>query len=247
MQAIYGINPIREFLYEDPASLKEIIIARGRRGRRDIEEICRLATAAGVTISVRDRSELDAIAGRVAHQGVIGWGVDFRYATVDEIMANRHPQMAGDLIVIVDEVTDPHNLGAIIRTAHCLGANGIVIPARRATEVTGTVLKASAGAARYLPVARETNVVPVIEQLKRHGYWIYAAEVGAEKVLEDMDFRGQVAIIVGGEGKGIRRLVREKADFLFSIPMVGKINSLNVSVATGIVLFKVFSSLRRTE
>lgn len=246
MYTIYGINPIREFLQADPASFEEIIIARGRGGK-EIEEISRLAIAAGVKLTVKGREELEQRVGRVSHQGVIGFLVGFSYASLEEVMANRRPEMAGDVVVLADEVMDPHNLGAIIRTAYLMGANGVVIPARRASAVTATVIKTSAGAVRYLPVAKETNLVRVVEVLKERGYWVYATEAGAAKSLEEMEFGEKVALIVGSEGRGIRRLLREKADFLFSVPMIGKVNSLNVSVATGIVMYKLFSCLRRVN
>jgi 23S rRNA (guanosine2251-2'-O)-methyltransferase len=244
MQAIYGINPVREFLQADPTGIEEIIIARGRGGK-EILDICNLANKAGITVTFKDRSEIEKIVGRVAHQGVVGLWAGFRYASLEEVMANRRPEMDGDVIVIADGVMDPHNLGAIVRTAYTMGANGLIIPAHRAAEVTGTVIKSSAGAIRYLPVAKEPNLARVIEALKRKNYWVYAAEAGAQKGLEEMDFSGSVAVIVGGEGQGIRRLLRKKSDFLFAIPMVGYINSLNVSVATGIILYRIFSSLRK--
>jgi len=239
MPIIYGVNPLREFLKETPEKVIEVIVAQGRGGR-GVEEIYRLATAVGIPILIRKRADLDEMTGEGVHQGVIGRIKEFSYATLDEVMANRHPLLDGDIVVIADEVSDPHNLGAIIRTAHCLGANGVVIPARRAASVTASVVKASAGAVKYLPIARETNIVYVIEELKRHGYWVYAAESRAQENLESLTLVGSIAVILGGEGQGIRRLVREKADFLFAIPMVGRIDSLNVSVAAGIVLYKIF-------
>ncbi|HOJ51755.1 MAG TPA: 23S rRNA (guanosine(2251)-2'-O)-methyltransferase RlmB [Syntrophales bacterium] len=244
MPTIYGVNPVREFLKAHSGSLTGIVIARGRGGK-EIEEIHRLAEEAGVQVTVRERAYLEKLVGRVAHQGIVGLVAGYGYASLDEVMANRRPGMAGNLVVVADHVTDPHNLGAIIRTAYCLGANGLVIPDRRAAEVTATVVKASAGAAYYLPVAKETNLARALEILKANGFWVYAAEAEAKKELEEMDFPGNVVLIVGGEGQGIRRLLKEKADFLFSIPMIGEINSLNVSVATGIVLYKIFSHLRR--
>ncbi|MCX7981539.1 MAG: 23S rRNA (guanosine(2251)-2'-O)-methyltransferase RlmB [Syntrophales bacterium] len=244
MPTIYGINPIKEFLKADPGSFEKIFVSRSRRGK-EIEEINRLAEEAGVEMAVVEGRQLEKMVGHVVHQGVVGLLREFKYSSLDDIVANRRAEMAGDLVVLADEIVDPHNLGAIIRTAYLMGANGIVVPARRASTVTATVFKTSAGAVRYLPIARETNLAHVIEVLKKKGYWIYAAEAGAEKTLEEMEFKGSVALVVGSEGRGVRRLLREKADFLFSIPMIGRINSLNVSVATGIVTYKIFSSLRR--
>lgn len=246
MQTIYGVNPVKEFLKADPGSLEKIFVASGRRGK-EIEEINRLAREAGVRLIIQEGRSLEKMVGKVVHQGVVGLLKDFKYSSLAEIVANRRPEMAGDLVIIADGVMDPHNLGAIVRTSYLLGANGIVIPSRRASAVTATVVKTSAGAVRYLPVARETNLGQVIEILKGHGYWVYAAEADTGKTLEEMEFGGKVALIVGSEGRGIRRLLREKADFLFSIPVVGKINSLNVSVATGIVIYKIFSRLKRVD
>jgi 23S rRNA (guanosine2251-2'-O)-methyltransferase len=246
MQMIYGINPLMESLHGDPAGISRIIIAVGRKGP-PVDKILEMASCHGINVSFQDHAALDRLAGRVAHQGVVGLCRPYTYATLDEIMANSHPALQGKVILLVDGVTDPQNLGALIRTAHCFGVSGVVIPAHRAASVTPTVMKASAGALRYTPVAMEANLGQTIDVLKENQYWIYGAEAGADHDMAAVQFEGRIGLVVGAEGKGIRPLVKRKCDFLVSMPMVGKINSLNVSVAAGIMLYAIFRALKRRE
>jgi len=246
MQILYGMNPVLEALHADPEGISRIIIASGRRGQ-GIDRVVDQASRLGIRVLFQDHAALDRIAGRVSHQGIVGLCREFTYSSLDEVMANRHADLLGDLILLVDGVTDPQNLGALIRTAHCFGANGVVIPAHRAAGVTPVVMKASAGAVHHVPVAVSVNLGHTIETLKRNRYWIYGAHAGTEKDLATIPFEGQVALVVGSEGKGIRPLIRKKCDVLFSVPMVGKIDSLNVSVAAGIMLYAVFRALKRRE
>lgn len=244
MQMIYGMNPLMESLHADPEGISKILVATGRRGAA-MDKILDMASRHGIGVFFQEHAVLDRMAPRVAHQGVIGFCREPVYASLDEVMANRHPDLGGDLILIADGVTDPQNLGALIRTAHCFGANGVVIPAHRAAPITPTVVKASAGAVRHIPVTMAVNIGQTMEILKDHQYWIYGAAAEADTALTEIRFEGRVALVVGSEGKGIRPLVRKKCDFLFSVPMVGKIDSLNVSVATGIMLYTAFGALKR--
>ena len=241
---IYGVNPLIESLHADPGGISKIVVATGRGGGA-IDQILDMASRNGIRVFFQEHASLDRLAGRVAHQGVIGFCREPVYASLEEVMDNHHPQLQGDLILIADGIMDPQNLGALIRTAHCFGANGVVIPSHRASPITPAAVKASAGAVRHIPVAMAVNIGQAIEVLKEHQYWIYGADAKAETELAEIRFEGSIALVVGSEGKGIRPSVRQKCDFLFSVPMVGEINSLNVSVATGIVLYKAFDALKR--
>ncbi|MDD5712544.1 MAG: 23S rRNA (guanosine(2251)-2'-O)-methyltransferase RlmB [Smithellaceae bacterium] len=235
-QVIYGVNPLREAL--ESGGVEKIVCAEGRRGST-LEQILTLARDKGVPVSPAGREYLDKLAGCSFHQGVVGLCRAYDYSSLEDIMANRTDAGEGDLIVMVDGVTDPRNLGAIIRTAHCLGAGGVVIPEHHAAPVTATVIKASAGAAQYIPVAKVGNLSQAIDQLKERGYWIYGADADAGCNVQGYDYNGSVCLVMGSEGKGIRPLVRKKCDFLVSIPMAGKVDSLNVAVAAGIILYEM--------
>jgi len=244
MQIIYGTNPLLEFLLGDPGGIAKIIVASGRRGPA-VEKIMEMASRQGINVLFQDHASLDRLAGHVAHQGIVAFCREYTYAALDEILNNRHPDLNGDLVLLVDGVTDPQNLGALIRTAHCFGANGVVIPAHRAAAVTPAVIKASAGAVRHIPVAMEVNLGQALDTLKENGYWIYGADADMDHDMAAVNFEGRIGLVVGSEGKGIRPLIRKKCDFLFSVPMVGKIDSLNVSVAAGIMLYAMFRALKR--
>ena len=244
MQIIYGMNPVLESLRGDPEGISRIVIASGRKGP-DVETILSLATSHDIPVLFQNHAALDRLAGCNTHQGVACLCREHSYATVDDVIGNRHPELSSDLILLVDGVTDPQNLGALIRSAHCFGANGVIIPAHRAAAVTPAVVKASAGAVRHTPVAVEVNLGQTIDYLKSKGFWIYGAAGEAENDLSAVRFEGSVGLIVGSEGKGIRPLIRKKCDFLFSIPMLGKVDSLNVSVASGITLYTISMALKR--
>lgn len=241
---IYGVNPLIESLHADPAGISKIVVATGRSGGA-VDKILDMASRNGIRVFFQEHASLDRLAGRVAHQGVIGFCREPEYASLEDVMANRHPDLQGDLVLIADGITDPHNLGALIRTAHCFGANGVVIPSHRAAPITPAAVKASAGAVRHIPVAMAVNIGQAIEVLKEHRYWIYGADAKADHELAELHFEGSIALVVGSEGKGIRPLIRKKCDFLFSVPMVGEIDSLNVSVAAGIMLYEAFNALKR--
>jgi 23S rRNA (guanosine2251-2'-O)-methyltransferase len=238
MQVIYGINPLLEALLSRPEMLEKIVVADGRGGN-GVKKILKLAAEYGLPVEFGGRERVEKLAPRQVHQGVTAICRVHAYATVDEVIAHRHGKSKYDLVVLLDSITDPQNLGSIIRTAHCCGANGVIIPGNRAASVTAAVSKASAGAVQYLPTAMVVNLVHTIEYLKERGFWIYGAEAAARMDIQAPDYEGNVALVMGSEGRGIRPLIRKKCDFLVSIPMRGQVASLNVSVATGVILFEV--------
>jgi 23S rRNA (guanosine2251-2'-O)-methyltransferase len=238
MEVIYGVNPLKEALISGRGGVEKIVLARGRT-EAAIREIRILAAQQGVPVEVRERSHLDELTGKASHQGVLGICRAYHYQDLDAVIANRHPSCLYDLVLILDGITDPHNLGALIRTAHCFGANGVILPEHRAASVTATVIKTSAGAVRHLPVARVANMARALDELKTRGFWIFGADAQASQSVSAPDYSGAVGLVMGAEGKGMRPLIRKKCDFLISIPMLGKIDSLNVSVSAGIVLHEI--------
>ena len=239
METIYGINTVKVLLGQNDSGLVKIIVATGRSGSV-IAEIIEAARQKKIPIEFSARQRLDELAGRQNHQGVIGMRQDFAYADLETLIKNRSKSFNFDLILILDSIMDPQNLGSIIRTAHCLGANGVVIPTDRAASVTAAVIKASAGSAGQLPVARVTNVSQTIDYLKDQGFWVFGAEAHAGKNLNQMDFNCPVVLVLGGEAKGIRPLIKKKCDFLLTIPMAGSFDSFNVAVAAGIIQYEIF-------
>jgi 23S rRNA (guanosine2251-2'-O)-methyltransferase len=225
-----GINPVLESL-KAGRPLDRILIAKGAAGPR-LQQIIDLARRASVSVRFEERSGLDRLAGTPAHQGVVAMGASQRYAELDDVAPSAQ------LLVVLDGVEDPHNLGAIVRTAHAAGAGGVIIPERRAVGLTDVVAKAAAGALEYTSVVRATNVKRALEQLKELGYWIYGLD---ERGAEDYDaivYNTPTVLVFGGEGKGLHEQVRKHCDVLVRIPLDGHIPSLNVSVAAGIVLFE---------
>lgn len=244
MQITYGVNPLIEGLISRPPVFEKVLLARGRSGA-ELEKILHLAEKAGVPVEYVGREAIEKLAPKSVHQGVLGVGRDYDYATVEQVIANRHEKNSHDLVILLDGVADPRNLGSVIRTAHCLGANGIVIPENRAASVTASAVKASAGASELLPVARVVNLVRTIAYLKEAGFWIYGADAEAKDNVNSLDYEGNVALVMGSEGRGIRPLVLKSCDFLVSIPMLGRVTSLNISVATGVILFEILLKWRR--
>jgi 23S rRNA (guanosine2251-2'-O)-methyltransferase len=238
MPVIYGINPLLEVLKGHDRIIRKLVIAAGRKGET-IRKIQDLARKMGIPIEFKDRDYLHRQTGGKNHQGIIGFCEDFAYVSVDDVIANRHRDFKHDLILILDGITDPQNLGSLIRTAHCFGANGVIIPKDRSASVTAAVMKASSGTAGDTPIAMEVNLSNTIEHLKGKGFWIYGTDAGNGQNIHTQDYRGHIAVVMGSEGKGIRPLIRKKCDFLLSIPMKGKIDSLNVSVAAGIILHEI--------
>lgn len=200
--------------------------------------IASLAKKAGAVVTYCDRRKLDTMSQTGAHQGVIAMFAAREYCTVQDILQNAQDRGETPLIVICDEITDPHNLGAILRTAECVGAHGVIIPKRRSSGLTAVVAKASAGALEYMPVARVSNLTAAINTLKENGVWIYGTAADGAESLYKTDLTGPMAIVIGSEGAGMGRLVSEACDFMVSIPMKGHINSLNASNAAAILLYE---------
>ena len=200
--------------------------------------IASLAKKAGAVVTYCDRRKLDTMSPTGAHQGVIAMFAAREYCTVQDILQNAQDRGEAPLIVICDEITDPHNLGAILRTAECVGAHGVIIPKRRSSGLTAVVAKASAGALEYMPVARVSNLTAAINTLKENGVWIYGTAADGAESLYKTDLTGPMAIVIGSEGAGMGRLVSEACDFMVSIPMKGHINSLNASNAAAILLYE---------
>jgi 23S rRNA (guanosine2251-2'-O)-methyltransferase len=224
-----GIHPVAEALRAGTA-LERIVIAQGAGGPR-LQEIIDLARRASVPVRFEPRASLERLAGSSAHQGVIALGAARKYADLESVAE-------AEMLVVLDGVEDPHNLGAIIRTAHAAGAGAAIIPERRAASVTDVVAKAAAGALEHLPVVRVTNINRALEELKERGYWIYGLDERGTQAHDQTDYAQRSVLVLGGEGKGLHEQVRKHCDVIVRIPMAGKISSLNVSVAAGVVLFE---------
>ena len=237
MDRLTGIHAVREAL-EAGRALDRIVIAKGRQDTRT-EDIVQLARKQNISVRFEDRSQLDRLAESKDHQGVVAVVASRSVATLEDILTAANKSLAHQgLIVLLDGVEDPHNLGAIIRTALAAGAHGVVIPERRAAGLTDSVARSSAGALAHLPVAKVTNLVRTMEELKEAGYWIVGLDEDGEKNYTDVDYTSPIAIVMGGEGKGLHELTRKRCDFVVSLPTTGPVRSLNVSVAAGIVLFE---------
>src|ERR1700730_1502938 len=243
MHYIYGINSVTEALKARGRAFEWIGMAKERH---DIRVQPRIEDCRRLSVPVRflQRTELDRMAGNAAHQGVVAVTSAKQYSDIDDVVGAKRGQYS--LVVVLDGVEDPHNLGAILRTADAAGADGVVIPERRAVGVTGTVTKASAGASANLPVAKLTNISRTLEQLKAENVWTVGLDERAPQSYDSIDYKMDCALVLGAEGKGVHDLVRKHCDFLISIPMLGKVPSLNVSVAGGIVLYEIVRQRRRT-
>lgn len=203
-----------------------------------IKSIVREAKKTDAIINYVDKERLDRLAGTGHHQGVVAIGAAYEYAEVDDILASAKEKGEDPFIFILDEIEDPHNLGAIIRTANLAGAHGVIIPKRRAVGLTATVAKTSAGAINYTPVAKVTNISQTIEELKKQGLWFVCADMGGE-TMYNLNLKGSIGLVIGNEGNGVSRLVKDKCDFIASIPMKGDIDSLNASVAAGVLAYEI--------
>lgn len=238
---IYGKNAIREALISEK-TFNKLYIDKSLRDNAS-QEIINLAKQNNVKINFVDRKILDNKTvnlknEKIAHQGMFGEIVEFDYAEIDDIFNLAESKNEQPFILILDGVEDPHNLGAIIRTAECAGVHGIIIPEHRACAVNDTVLKTSAGAVSNVNIVRATNLNNVIDQLKKKGVWVYACELGGENIWKS-NLTGPIAVVMGSEGFGVSKLTKQKCDGVFTIPMYGKINSLNVSVATAVSVFEI--------
>ena len=232
---IYGINPVAEALGSGRCHMREIWVAHGR-GLKGLEGIIAVAESKGIPMKKVERSQLDSLTKRTPHQGVVGFIDQFTYAELYEVLQRDE----GDpLLLILDGIEDPGNLGALIRTADACGVWGVVIPKDRAAGITPAVAKSSAGAVFHIPLVRVTNIASTITKIKERGIWVAGAVAEAPTEIYDHDLAIPLAVIIGGEGRGIRPLVRRACDLLASIPMHGKVNSLNASVAGAIILYEV--------
>ena len=239
---IEGRNAVIEALRAG-ASIDKIFIQKGETDKT-LGHIASTARAAGVVVVDADKRKLDFMSRTHAHQGVIALASVREYVSVEDILNIAREKGENPLIVVCDEISDPHNLGAIIRTAECAGAHGVIIPKRRSAGLTSIVGKTSAGAVSYVPVARVPNIPALLEQLQKEGVWVFGTAAEGTTALYSADLKGPAAIVIGSEGEGMTRLVREKCDFLVSIPMKGKISSLNASAAAAILLYEAVRQRR---
>jgi 23S rRNA (guanosine2251-2'-O)-methyltransferase len=229
LAVLIGVHPVVEAL-RAKRPLERILVARGAGGHR-LQEVIDLARETRTPVRFEDRGALDRLAGVKSHQGVVALGAEKKYAELEDVASTA------ELLVVLDGIEDPHNLGAIIRTAHAAGAGAVIIAERRAAGLTETVAKSAAGALEYIPVVRAVNISQVLRSLKDDGYFVYGLDENGELPFDSVQWPTRTAIVMGGEGKGLHDLVKRNCDALVRIPMAGKIASLNVSVATGIVLF----------
>jgi 23S rRNA (guanosine2251-2'-O)-methyltransferase len=232
------VNPVRERLRAGGEGIAELWLAESATRGAAFAELERLARAAGAKVRAAPRQKLDRLSGTDRHQGVVAVVADFAYAELADLLAAAAASGRAPLLVVLDGIEDPHNLGAIIRSAHALGAHGVVIPKDRAVGVTPAVAKASAGAVERCPVARVTNVAKTVEALKDAGVWSVALAADGERPLAQVDLKGPIALVLGSEGEGLRPLVRKTCDLSASIPMTGGIDSLSVSASAAVALYE---------
>jgi len=230
---VAGRNPVMELLRSDRDTDKILML---KDGGGSLQKIAAMAKERGIPVKEVTREKLDSLCPGINHQGVAAYAAAAQYAELEDIYAR-----AGDeplFVVVADGIEDPHNLGAIIRTAYAAGAHGVIVPKRHGVGLTATVMKASAGAAQHLPVARVSNLASTVEELKKRNVWVYAADMGGQNWCT-VDYSGAAALIVGSEGEGVSRLLKDKSDVTVSLPMSGEFNSLNASVAAGIILYEI--------
>lgn len=234
---VEGRNPVIEAI-RGGREIDKILIAKGSE-QGSINKIIGMAKDKKIVIQYVEKAKLDSMSETKAHQGVIALVTPYSYVEVDDIIKAAEDKNEDPFIIILDEIEDPHNLGAIIRTAECGGAHGVIIPKRRAVGLTPVVIKSSAGAVEHMNIAKVSNIASTIEELKKRGIWIYGADMEGKHEYFQKDLTGPIAIVIGSEGKGIGRLIKEKCDFLVKIPMKGKVSSLNASVAASVMMYEV--------
>ena len=233
---IYGKNPVIEAL-QSGREINKMIFLEGSKDK-NMQKIIEMAKAKKMLIQFSERRIMDKMTDGENHQGVIAYVSPYEYYELDELIKIAKDKGEPPFLIICDEITDPHNLGSIIRTANAVGAHGVIIPKRRSAAINQTVVKTSCGAVEYVPVARVTNITQTIKQLKEAGVWIVGTEMGAPLYFE-ANLTGSIAVVIGNEGDGISRLVKETCDFMVSLPMLGVVSSLNASVAAGVVMYEV--------
>ncbi|MGL5328014.1 MAG: 23S rRNA (guanosine(2251)-2'-O)-methyltransferase RlmB [Peptostreptococcaceae bacterium] len=237
MANIEGRNPVIEAIKSERVIDKIMISNSAKEG--SIKKIIGMAKEKNLVIQYVDKNKLDEISTSHAHQGVIAQVSEYKYYELDELIELTKEKSENPFFIILDEITDPHNFGSIIRTADAVGAHGVIIPKRRSVNITPVVAKASAGAVEYMPVCKVTNIVNTIKRLKEEGLWIAAADMDGETFYEQ-NLTGPIGLVIGSEGFGISRLVKQNCDFTVKMPMVGNVTSLNASVAGGILLYEIF-------
>jgi 23S rRNA (guanosine2251-2'-O)-methyltransferase len=236
MDVVYGIHPVEEALESRARAVEYVAVARERHDAK-LQNIINQCRAAGVSVRFVPREELARMSKTASNQGVAAVVAARKYVDIDEVLANKRG--AYSFVVVLDGVEDPHNLGAVVRTADAAGADGVIVPQRRAVGVTGAVVKASAGATEHLPIARVTNIARTVEELKSRRVWVAGLDEHSPQTYDELDYNMDCALVLGAEGAGLHEQVRKKCDFLVSIPMLGKVPSLNVSVAAAIVMYEV--------
>ena len=236
---IYGKNPVMEALSDTASGVDEVIVNKDLKSK-EISDIVRIAQKKDVKVSYLPKEALGRLSEGGNHQGVLAKVRDFKYTDFSDLLNRARDRDGNVLLVILDHIEDPQNLGAIVRTAEFLGADGIVIPKDRAAAVTAAVIKASSGAVNHIPIARVVNLGRVIKELKKEGVWIAGADAESEQGLYAQDFKGlDIAVVIGSEGRGLTKSVRDSCDFLVSVPKSGKVSSLNASVAAGMMLYEI--------
>jgi 23S rRNA (guanosine2251-2'-O)-methyltransferase len=244
MPTIFGIHAVEQAVAARGRAFDYVAVAHGRGDAR-IQKLVRLCQSAGVPVRPMSRDELTRLAGMPSHQGVVAVTAEKQYGELEDLLAAKRGQHA--FLLVLDGVEDPHNLGALIRTAEGAGVDGVVIPERRAAGVTATVVKASAGASEHLPIAKVTNVGRAVEALKSRNIWTVGLDERAPKTYDELDYQMDCALVLGAEGHGLHEQIRKKCDFLVSIPMLGKVPSLNVSVAGAVVMYEVARQRRKAS
>lgn len=242
MEVIYGIHAVEEAVKSRGRAFEYVAFDRGRHDVK-LQRVINACRAGGIHVRFEQREQLTRLAKTASHQGVVAVAAEKKYADLDSILENRRGEKS--FVVVLDGVEDPHNLGALIRTADASGADGVIIPERRAVGVNATVVKSSAGASEYVPVAKVTNIGRTVEELKERNIWTVGLDERGEKSYDEIDLTIDCALVLGAEGHGLHDLVRKKCDFLVKIPMLGKVPSLNVSVAGAIIMYEV-ARQRRT-
>jgi 23S rRNA (guanosine2251-2'-O)-methyltransferase len=237
---IIGRQPVLEAL-KSRQPIERILILHGTSGSH-IDQAKQLARKLAIPVKETDKERFADVAGDTLTQGIIAIIDSYHYSEIEEMITAAQQKNEPPFILVLDEIEDPHNLGALIRSAECAGVHGIIIPLHNAASVNSTVAKTSAGATAHIPIARVTNIAQTLDELKKLGMWIVGTEMESVKLYYEHDYRGSLAIVIGNEGKGMRRLVKEKCDFLVKIPMHGKIDSLNASVAGALVMFEAAKS-----
>lgn len=241
-ELIFGVNPVKESLQGTRGAFNLYVQISATDHR--VEKIIRLAEERGVAVHRRDKGDLTRMCASSHHQGIALEVEPFRYADFDELLASLGQPGSNGFLLVLDAIQDPHNLGALIRSAACAGVDGVLIPKDRACGITAAAEKTSAGAVETVPVAMVTNIAQTLETLKKSGYWVYGLDGAARQSVYGTEFSGNVALVVGGEGEGIRPLVRKQCDVVMSIPQYGGVSSLNASVAGGIALFEIARKVR---